>query len=286
MEITDLGLVQSCPICVSKMKQCFTGVILSKYDISYFRCQNCGLLQTEQPYWSKEAYGSAIADLDVGLVQRNVQLSKLINIIIDRYFDPYGKFLDFAGGYGLLVRLMRDMGFDFYRYDKYCDNLFAKYFDIQTLTDMECKFELITASEVLEHVYDPVYELKKLFEVTDSVLFTTEISPKNIQSVDDWWYFVPESGQHISFYTKESLHQLANIFSVNYFSNGSSYHLFTKRTFKEFTFTMQKKQFFLSKLLRKVRRENNKSGNDSLRTSSISTFSDFKHIKNIIKTNK
>ncbi len=40
--------------------------------------------------------------------------------------DP---FLDYAGGYGVFTRLMRDIGFDFYWHDPYTQNLFANGFE-------------------------------------------------------------------------------------------------------------------------------------------------------------
>ena len=70
------------------------------------------------------------------------------------FFDPKAKFLDYGGGYGMLVRLMRNYGFDFYYFDKYCQNLFANGFDLK---DSACsRFELLTAFELFEHFSEPV----------------------------------------------------------------------------------------------------------------------------------
>jgi hypothetical protein len=57
--------------------------------------------------------------LDTGIMQRNLYLSKITAFILLLFFDCRKKFLDYAGGYGVFVRLMRDYGFDFYWYDKY-----------------------------------------------------------------------------------------------------------------------------------------------------------------------
>jgi len=213
------------------MNYTFSANLLSKHDVSYYKCLNCGLLQTEKPYWLDEAYDSAIASLDVGLVQRNLKLSGTVSKIVSAYFDPLAKYLDFAGGYGLFVRLMRDKGYDFYRHDKYCENIFSEYFDEPSLSSDVLHFELVTAFEVFEHVYDPVAELVKLFELTDTVLFTTELLPSGINSIDDWWYFVPETGQHITFYTALSLRKMADKLSVNYYSDEKSLHMMTRKEF-------------------------------------------------------
>jgi hypothetical protein len=87
-------------------------------------------VQTENPYWLEEAYNSAITSLDIGLLKRNNYLVKEISPIIDCCFPEASTMLDFAGGYGAFVRLMRDEGYNFYRQDVYCDNLFTKHFDI------------------------------------------------------------------------------------------------------------------------------------------------------------
>ncbi len=50
----------------------------------------------------------------------------------------------------MFVRLMRDNGFDFYRSDRQCENLFAKGFEASL--DVSPSYELLTAFEVFEHL--------------------------------------------------------------------------------------------------------------------------------------
>lgn len=244
-------------------------------------------MQTEKPYWLDEAYSSAIADLDVGLVQRNIDLSGIVTKVLDNYFDPSGKYLDFAGGYGLFVRMMRDRGFDFYRHDKYCENIFAKYFAVPTLTDATVKFELVTAFEVLEHIIDPVGELEQMLEVTDSILLTTELLPPDISSINDWLYFVPDTGQHVTFYTADSLDWLADRLAVNYYTDkkfhagASSCILLTRRELKDFSLLFVPKEASLMKrigrLLFQITCPPQK--NKILRNKNISTQKDYEYIK-------
>jgi len=80
------------------------------------------------PYWLDEAYGDAISVLDTGLIQRNLHIAERLAPLLYFLFDHKAPYLDVAGGYGMLVRLMRDIGFDFYWSDKYCRNLFAECF--------------------------------------------------------------------------------------------------------------------------------------------------------------
>jgi hypothetical protein len=48
-------------------------------------------------------------------------------------------------------------------------------------------------------------------------------------NLDDWWYYAPETGQHVSFYSQAALRRLADRLSLNLYSNGRTVHLLTKR---------------------------------------------------------
>ncbi len=118
-----------CRLCKSNTEELFEATILGKYNIKYYSCPDCNLLQTENPYWLEEAYNNSINDTDVGLLDRNIQFAEKIKVLIYYLFERNGKFLDYAGGYGIFTRLMRDIGFDFYWHDPYTENLFAKGFE-------------------------------------------------------------------------------------------------------------------------------------------------------------
>ncbi len=171
-------------------------------------------MQTENPYWLKEAYSSTITNQDIGLVQRNLNLAELTKKVIIKNFDVTGKFLDWAGGYGLFTRLMRDKGFDFYHHDPFCQNLFAKGFEKEG-----GNFEFVTAFEVLEHLENPLESLTDMFTRSSSIIFSEELIPE--RDIENWWYLAPEHGQHIAFYSKRSLEFIANHFGAKLISNGN-----------------------------------------------------------------
>ncbi|WP_198174763.1 class I SAM-dependent methyltransferase [Spirosoma arboris] len=201
--------------------------MLGKYVVQYFRCGQCQYIFTETPYWLDEAYNSAITKLDIGLVMRNEYMVPIVRSIINRWFDTNGKFIDYGGGYGMLVRMMRDRGFDFYRQDIYCDNLYAELFDITDIPPF--KAELLTAFEVFEHLINPVAELENMLELSDTILFSTMIQPSPDVSPKSWWYFTPETGQHIALYSRASLQALADRFGLNYNWNNQDIHLFSRQ---------------------------------------------------------
>lgn len=221
-------MINNCKICKANSTKIFAGKILNKYIIDYFQCNICHFIQTEHPYWFTESYSSAIASTDVGLVSRNISFQNNTAWIIKNYFDFKAKFLDYAGGYGLFVRLMRDDGFDFYRQDIYCENHFANHFDVSDNNEI-INFELVTAFEVFEHLVNPIEEISKIFAFTDSVVFSTELQPHNMMNLtDDWWYFAKETGQHVSFFTTKSLEVIAKKMSCYFYSNNRNLHIFTK----------------------------------------------------------
>jgi hypothetical protein len=231
-----------CNVCQGNIYFFARAKVLSKYDVNYFQCVDCGFIQTESPFWLDEAYAKVINRGDVGLVARNIQLSGVVRSLIECSFNPDGEFLDYGGGYGLFVRLMRDAGYDFHYYDKYSqENHFAQ--GLEALLDGNSKFELVTAFEVLEHLVDPVEEIKKMLSLSKNLMVTTQMIPSHPPKPEEWWYYGIDHGQHISFYTPKSFSKLAEKLSVNFYSNGSDIHLFTERNINSSYFKFATSKF-------------------------------------------
>jgi len=217
-----------CKICSSDTSAFGSATLLNKYDVHYYRCDHCGFVQTEAPYWLEEAYQTAVARSDVGLVRRNVTFAVVSRAIISFLFDLKAAFVDYGGGYGLFVRLMRDAGFDFYWIDKYCPNLFAKGFEAHPGSG-EGRYELLTAFEVFEHMVHPLEEIEQMLRLSKNILFSTELIPREEPKPGEWWYYAPEDGQHISFFTLDSLAAIGKKFRMNLYSNGRTLHLLTPK---------------------------------------------------------
>ena len=237
--------------------------VMGRYEVDYFRCKETGFIQTEEPYWLEEAYSFAITKLDVGLPERNETLRNKIIPILSNHFNVEGTFLDFAGGYGLFTRMMRDKGFNFYHTDKHCPNLFAEFFDLVDIKNEN--FELVTAFEVFEHLPNPIPEIEAILKYSDNLLFTTVLPPNEVKELKQWWYLIPETGQHISFYSAKSLQSIADQFGRNFYTDGISTHLFTKKKLTLNPFTVQKTPFLIRIMKRKVDRYFRKAyGRESL----------------------
>ena len=213
-----------CKICSAGTEFFSDAEILNKYKIKYFKCPGCGFIQTEEPYWLEEAYSEVINRSDIGLLARNLDLSKTTKAILKFQFGRNHKYIDYGAGYGVFVRLMRDYGFDFYWTDKYSDNLFAKDFE----ADLSKKYELLTAYEVFEHLVEPVEELETMLKYSDSILFSTFLIPSHNPTPGEWWYYALDHGQHIALYSRKSLEILAKKNGLNFYTNGKNIHLFSK----------------------------------------------------------
>lgn len=90
--------MEQCRICGAESNSFDEALILKKYKAQYFRCPNCGFIQTESPYWLDEAYSDAIVDSDIGLIERNIMLSRLVAAVISFCFPTATSFLDYGGG--------------------------------------------------------------------------------------------------------------------------------------------------------------------------------------------
>jgi 2-polyprenyl-3-methyl-5-hydroxy-6-metoxy-1,4-benzoquinol methylase len=196
-------------------------------------CPACGFVQTGEPIWLEEAYKDSINACDTGILARNIRLREYVSIILYYFFNQDVRYLDYAGGYGIFTRLMRDIGFDYYWCDKYSDNIFAKGFEY----DLKHHIELVTAFEVLEHLVTPLEDLEKMISISKNILFTTELLPEPLPSPQEWWYYGIEHGQHISFYTRASLEKIAHHFKLNYYNYGDL-HLITEKNISRLQFKM------------------------------------------------
>lgn len=239
-----------CHICETNSPCYAKARLMGKHQVSYHLCPNCEFVQTETPHWLDDAYRSPINLTDTGILERNALLSKLTTLLIDALFDREGQYLDYAGGYGLLVRMMRDVGLDFYWMDPYCKNLFANGFEYQ---ENHHKIQCVTGFECFEHFVAPMGEIQKIFHHGPSLFFSTELRPEMEIKPEDWWYFGLEHGQHVSFYRYKTLQVIGRRLQLNLYSNQRNFHLLTPLEISHKKFKKLLRIKTLNKTFEKVR---------------------------------
>jgi hypothetical protein len=216
--------MSKCRCCYNIIKRPLFSAKLLKRDVSYFECNNCGYVQTEEPYWLKEAYTSAINHSDTGIMARNLSNLSLVVATLTMMKMRSSLVVDYAGGHGFLVRLLRDFGLNALWSDPYCDNLVARGFEYKN----EGHAKLITAFETFEHFTNPCDEISKMLDIAPNILFTTSIISNPAPQPLRWWYYGLEHGQHIGFYRIKTLRYISEKFGLSLISDGSGRHLLSK----------------------------------------------------------
>lgn len=225
--------MSTCKICGNNAQLLFIAKVLNKYDVQFEQCESCHFIQTEKPYWLNEAYQSAINNNDTGIIARNERFRSIVTVLISFLFGKNDKYLDYAGGYGIFTRMMRDVGFNYYWVDEYAKNLVSIGFEHKAGTT----YKVITAFEVFEHLDNPEEKLMDMLSYTDNIIFSTELVPDKTPG-KDWWYYAFNHGQHIAFYHQKSLWYLAQKHGLHFSSNGSNFHVLSKKPINPIVFKL------------------------------------------------
>jgi len=187
-------------------------VFRDSHDATYHRCAACQSLQISRVAWLADAYADAGDDIDTGSVQRSFLTAMLVRALRQSGLLTKGaRALDYGAGLGLLVRLLRDGGFDAWGVDKYrkmheCD---AFQIDQHAQTG---KMDILILIEVLEHLVRPHEELAALaarLSERGCILVRTGLYDHRIHG-PNWWYLLAHRGGHINFASRKGLTSLAH----------------------------------------------------------------------------
>lgn len=193
------------PMSGARSRFLFRHTVLGHHVAEYYLDESIGYIFVKSPHWLDEAYSDAIAITDTGCLarnRRNVEIVSRALAIAGR--APRG--VDLGGGYGLFVRGMRDAGYDFSWTDKYATNLFAIGFEAAPGA-----YPCAAAFEVLEHLENPLVFLedaKRTYQSDLIFVSATLFDPTRPPDLE-WWYWAFETGQHISFFSCQSLEWMA-----------------------------------------------------------------------------
>lgn len=215
MPSNDAQSSAQCPVCASLAPVAMRIPIFGE-DRPLHQCPTCEGAFYASPDWLDHAYSSAISSHDTGIVERCFDLANVLTPFLrGRRNEPV---LDFGGGIGLLSRIMRDRGFDFHSWDPMAEyRLPLPNADVPSAS-------MVTMVEVLEHLVDPISELREIAERAPVIFISTHLIPAS-GLASDWHYLQPETGQHIFFCTRETLRRIAKELNMDVTSNGHNLHV-------------------------------------------------------------
>jgi hypothetical protein len=215
----------TCRLCEGTTAHAFSKTLLRRHAVSFHRCEACGSIQTEMPYWLDEAYAIPGVHIDVGIASRTIKNWAALATLFDLIQLPRDcPIVDFGGASGLLARLLRDVGYSARTYDKYSTPTFTSYFNADH--PQISKPRIVTAFEVFEHFVEPRRELSELLEGRPELLaFTTWFCDGQ---PEDWIYYAEDCGQHVFFYTQQAMRDFAAVLGYDLVLT-SYFHVLVRR---------------------------------------------------------
>lgn len=199
-----MNILSVCPLCAGSCND-----YLQDKKRIYLHCDNCDLIHVPKVYHLNAKEEKAEYDKHENDPQdkgyRNF-LSRIYEPVIS-YLDPRNskvKGLDFGCGPGPTLSVMfEEAGYDVALYDHY-------YFPNKTV--LECRYDFITASEVVEHLSKPREELFRLWDCLneDGILaIMTKRHNGNCADFSSWHY--KNDPSHICYYSEKTFLYLGGI---------------------------------------------------------------------------
>lgn len=212
----------TCPIC-----ECQTTIpwIHPKRETVYHQCHQC-----EAIFMDPKAYPSNEVELKKYLEHENDLANEgYVNFLenfIDAAVNPYlksGSILDFGSGPNpVLSILLKRRGYDVAIYDPF----------FHRDMDTSRKFDMITATEVIEHFHHPILSFKKMIDMLKPegyLSIMTLFHHNDMDHFKDWFY--QRDPTHVIFYRPKTLSFIADKLQLILMEhNDYRYAVFQKRT--------------------------------------------------------
>jgi hypothetical protein len=194
----------ACPLCKTTNSSKF---YKEKFR-EYLRCLSCDFVFVPKMYHLSDTEEKSRYDThnnDPNDHRYRHFLSQLLVPLLER-IQQKSNGLDFGSGPGPTLSLMlEECGHSVDLYDKFYAN------DISVF---EKKYDFITATEVVEHLSEPMAEISRLIEMLNNqghLAVMTQILTPQID-FSSWYY--KNDPSHIGFFTKKSLSFLASYLNI------------------------------------------------------------------------
>ena len=194
----------NCKICSDPVR------VIHNDDIKYFYCPSCRFIFKDKkfipsPEKEKQRYMTHNNDIsNKGYVEMLENFIKKTTPHVDsgkKHVLDYG-----CGNNPVLAALLQEKGYKVDTYDKY----FAPEKTYRTK-----KYDIVTLTEVIEHIEDPLdtlNELRRIINKGGIIAIMTLFHPENTQEFKSWWY--KRDFTHISFYSRKTLKYIAEILNM------------------------------------------------------------------------
>jgi hypothetical protein len=212
----------ACRLCGGETAVMFTAPLSRGLTGHYRECRRCHFLSSDHvddPAVRARVYESANPADDPGAAYRQLCIAlRLTQLVRARLFEfgPRFQMLDFGTAAGFLPGSLaqrfawQTLGFDAYARPFYDPARVTSSWQEVTKSG---PFDLVVATEVLEHFTDPMSEIERIATVMRperSFLYatTTLYDPKTCGG--DWKYLAPHTAQHCAFYSRGALARVAS----------------------------------------------------------------------------
>jgi len=190
--------------------------------VDWHRCDECGFLFTGFfDDWTHDDFRRFIYNDDYALVDPEYASVRPI-LVADHLAQYLGAFkdariLDYGAGGGLFANRLMELGF----------NHVESYDPFSLPVRPSGQFDIITCTEVIEHVPSPLtalQEMRSLLNQDGCIIIGESLQPPDIAVLrGNWWYVAPRNG-HVSTFADRSFATLAELLGL-VFHRGGGHHV-------------------------------------------------------------
>ena len=207
-----MELISNCKICNSPTEELLDKQMKVTYDV----CQKCDFISKQEAYHLSEEDEHGRYSLHNNFPD-NEGYVNIFNNMIDihvRTLKNVKKVLDFGcGPYPTLKILLERLDYKVSIYDPYFE---------KDLAYRNQKYDLITTTEVIEHMVDPIKELSHMLSLLDDkgyLLIMTLFREMDQERFLTWWY--RRDRTHISFFNETTFKFIQDKFDLVEVSNNN-----------------------------------------------------------------